>query len=344
MIEERKIIVQEKKTSKRILPKVIKWKGVNMVRNHSFLASIREIIDYSEEMDVVRIGIIGDMMSGKSTLSKTIGHAIHTYSKFPFSVRVFYREDLKNFKKTLGTLEPANYILIFDDVSFLKDTSLIEQEVTEIRHMKGGADVKIILVFNFHYPKALPPFLREFQFKYVTSIGTDNEKVIADNYGKHNVKLCTEFKMLRKKAIVQKFWFENIGPKEPIRYNWRNPFIPVLFWNESNLRKVVSPTRYFMDKQCSVCDEAEGNKIYDDQTLPEILVQGEKNFGNGNFIAAVKLLMYVNGMTTYGKHVVRSIRWIERERKARNIPLTAIATHYGLHLTNTRMRAKSSKL
>ena len=94
-------------------------------------------------------------------------------------------------------------MLIFDDVSFLKDTATIEKEVTEIRHMEGDFDVKIILIFNFHYPKALPPFLREFQFKYVTSIGTDNEKTIADNYGKNNVKLVIDFKKMRKKAMLR---------------------------------------------------------------------------------------------------------------------------------------------
>ena len=341
MIEKRTLIPVQEKKSNRNVPKVIKWKGISMIRNHSFFASIHEIVDYSEEMDVVRVGIVGDMHSGKSTLAMTIGHSVHKLAKIPYAVRVFYREDLKNFKKTLQALQPANYVLIFDDVSFLKDTSVIEQEVTEIRHFEGGFDAKIILIFNFHYPKALPPFLREFQFKYVTSIGTDSEKVIADNYGRNNVKLCTDFKMKRKEGIVKKMWFEFIGPKEPIKYNFRNPFIPVLFWNEQSLRKVVSPTRYFIDKQCSVCDEAEGNKIYDDKTLPQIMAVGEKAIGKGALLSAIKLSMYMNGMTVHGKAIVRGIKWLDRERKARNIPLTAIATHYGLEITTTRLRKKS---
>lgn len=351
MIKNRVIIDESgKKKSDRNIPKSIKWKGwlkghkdkvaVNMVRNQSFIASVKEIIEWSDEMDVTRIGIVGDMMSGKSTLAMTISHTIHTYSKYPFQVRVFYRDDLKNFKKTMGSLKPANYILVFDDVSFLKDTSQIEKEVTEIRHMPGGEDVKIILVFNFHYPKALPPFLREFQFKYVTSIGTDNEKTIADNYGKKNLKLCLDFKMMRKKAIVKKFWFERIGPKEPIKYNWRNPFIPVLFWNENNLRKVVSPTRFFMDKICSICNEGEGDKEYNEQTIAQVCERGETNFTKGNFIASVKLLAHANGLTVYGKKIVRSLRWIEKERKMRNMPLEAFLSHYDLTETKTRLRAK----
>lgn len=341
MIEKRTILLNEnRQKSDRNIPKIIKWKGVNMVRNQSFMATINEIVDYSNEMDVVRIGIIGDMMSGKSTLSMTIAHGIHTVSKFPFQVRVFYREDLKQFKKTMGSLTPANYILVFDDVSFLKDTSKIEQEVTEIRHMDGGHDVKIILIFNFHYPKALPPFLREFQFKYVTSIGTDNEKTIIENYGKNNLKLCQDFKKSRKQAITKKCWFERIGPKEPIKYNFRNPFIPILFWNETSLRKVVSPTRYFIDKICSFCESGEGNKEYDKMTIDQLCKQGETNFTKSNFLRAVKLLAYSNGLTVEGKKIVQALRWINKEMKLRNIPLEAFMNNYELTQTNTYLKKK----
>jgi len=339
MLEKRVIIQKnESSSSTRQKPVVIKWKGISMIRNQSFMAAIREIVDYSAEMDVVRVGIVGDMMSGKSTLALSIAHATHTIAKIPYAVRVFYREDLKNFKQTIKSLKPANYVLVFDDVSFMKDTSTIEKEITEIRHLEGGHDVKMILIFNFHYPKALPPFLREFQFKFVTSIGTDNEKTIADNYGKKNIRLISDFKMTRKGAIVKKYWFERIQGKEAIKMNFRNPFIPILFWNENSMRKIVSPTRYFMDKVCSVCEFAEGNKKYEEMTVEELCEKGVANFGKGNFLAAIKLLMHTNGLTTYGKKVVQSIRWIEREQKIRNIPIPAFAGVFGLEETKTKLR------
>ena len=349
-IERRQITVEPVKSPKDNKPKVIKWKGwikglkekqgIDMVRNQSFLAAIREIIDYSNEMDVVRVGIVGDMMSGKSTMSMAIGHAIHTISLIPFAVRVFYRDDLRNFKATMKKLKPANYILIFDDVSFLKNTSQIEQEVTEIRHMEGGQDVKIILIFNFHYPKALPPFLREFQFKFVTTIGTDNEKTIADNYGKNNVSLIQNFKIMRKRAITKKEWYEKFK-KTALKYTWRGPFIPVLFWNESTLRKIVSPTRYFMDKVCSICDEAQGNKTYDESTIKEVLEHGERLFNKQGFLSAVKLSLFVEGHTAYSKTITKALRWLNKERKIRNMPLSVIATYYGLDETKTRVDQKS---
>lgn len=340
-IEERQILATPiKKKSDRNKPKVIEWKGVTMVRTQAFLPTVREIVSHAEEMDVTRIGICGNMHSGKSTLAKTICHAIHSLSKIPFSTRIFYKEDLKKFKETLSKLKPANYVLVFDDSSFIKHIDAIQNEVSEIRHMPGGQDVKIVIILNFHYPKALPPFLREFEFKFMTSIGTDNEKTLADEYGKHNVKLVKGFKMMRKRAIARKVWFERVGPKEPIPYKFRNPFIPVLFWNEETIRKIVTPTRYFIDKICSICDEGEGNKIYDEETLPEILKRGEINFTPRNFLAAVQLMLYVEGYTTYGKNKTKALRWLQKERKIRNIPLSAIASHYGLSETNTRLRAK----
>ncbi len=343
------IIRQTQKTETvragRQIPKVIKWKGVNMVRNHSFLATIKEIIDYSEEMDVTRVGIIGDMHSGKSTMAQAIGHAVHAFAKIPYSVRIFYKKDLINFKETIAQLEPTNYVLVFDDVSFLKATAtakqinMIEEAVTTIRHMQGGQDVKIITIFNYHYQKALPPFLREAQFKYITSIGDANDIQLADTYGKHNLNLVKQLKIIRKNAIKRKFWLMKIGPKEPIKYLWRNPFIPALFWNEESLRFIVSPTRFFIqgDEICSKCEEAAGNPL-SDMSIDEICQKGEDNFGPGNFKAAIKLDCYVEGKTVYGKKVIQALRWWHKIRRSKMVTLDSAANHYGLQITKTKLK------
>ena len=331
----------------RQIPKVIKWNNINMVRNHSFLSGIKEIIDYSEEMDVTRIGVIGDMHSGKSTLSQAIGHAIHVYSKIPYSVRVFFKGDLIKFKETMASLDPTNYVLIFDDASFLKaqatarQINIIEEGVSVIRHMPGGEDVKIILIFNYHYPKALPPFLREAQFKYITSVGDANDTVLSELYGKNNLRLVKQLKIDRKKAIKHKYWLKRIGPKEPIKYNWRNPFIPVLFWNEESLRYMVSPTRFFMQKGdvCSKCEEAIGNND-SEVSIEEFCKIGEEKFTKGNFLAAIKLDLFIEGRTVYGKNVVQALKYLNKARTQKIITLDAIANYYGLQITKTRLRKK----
>ena len=157
---------------------MITWKGVQMIRHQSFIASVKEIIEFSNEIDVVKVGIIGDMHSGKSTMASAIGHTIHKYSQTPFAVRIFHEHDLLNFEATLQQLEPANYILVFDDVSFLesvaskKQISLVKKAVTTIRHMEGGEDKKIILIYNYHYLLGLDKYLRQADFRYLTTVGS----------------------------------------------------------------------------------------------------------------------------------------------------------------------------
>ena len=329
-------------------PKVIKWKGITMVRNQSFLASVQEIINYSAEMDVTRVGIIGDMHSGKTTMAKSIAHAIHEFSKIPYTVKIFYKRDLLNFAETLKTLNATNYVLIFDDISFLKASAtnkqinLIEQAITEIRHLPGGIDVKIVCIFNYHYPKALPPFLREAQFKYITSIGDANEKNIADTYGKKNVDLITSFKINRKSAIKNKVWHEHIGQPQPVTYKWRDPFIPTLFWNETSIRKVVAPTRQFVTPVCSDCDTAEGIETYDEKTLEEVMAMGKKACGDSAFNTACKILMYKHGYMVFSKKVTQSLKWIERERKTRSLPISGIAKNMGFQVTKAQLNQKKS--
>lgn len=301
-----------------------------MVRNQSFMAAIKEIITYSDEMDVTRIGIIGDMHSGKTTLSQSIGHVIHSTSKIPYTVKIFYKKHLLDFAATLKTLKATNYILIFDDVSFLKATAtnkqmnMIEQAVSEIRHLEGGEDVKIICIFNYHYPKALPPFLREAQYKFITSIGDANEKNIADTYGKRNLDLITTFKIKRKNAIIDKFWYEDVGLGVPVKMEWRKPFIPTLFWNETRIRKVIAPTRYFIDEKCSDCDESEGIEVYDEKTIEQILNDGSKKYGPKAMETACKLLLFRHGDNVFNRKVQTTMKWLEKERKIRSIPIKAI--------------------
>ena len=336
--------IQQTEEKKLNPPRVQKWKGYDMIRNQSFLATAKEIIDYSEEIDVTRIGIIGDMMSGKSTLAQAIAHAVHMNAKIQYNVQIFFKQHLLNFKETLGSLEPTNYILIFDDVSFLKASAtakqinMIEEAITTIRHMDGGQDVKIIAIFNYHYPKALPPFLREAQFKYVTSVGDVNEKNIADVYGKDNVKLVTNFKMLRKRAIAKKYWMVKVsGRKDPVKYNYRDPFIPVLFWNEERLRPVVSPTRHFMDKICPVCAKGEKSEI----SLEQFKKESEEKFTEATFKAAVKLKLKEMGIAnTYSNKFVQAQRYLDKALFKKQINLEDLAVIYGLKPTKAQLHKK----
>ena len=79
---------------------IVEWKTVPMIRVQSIIASVREIVYASESSDLIKIGIVGNPDTGKSTLAACIAHLVHKLSKVPFSVRVFKKDDLLSEVKT----------------------------------------------------------------------------------------------------------------------------------------------------------------------------------------------------------------------------------------------------
>lgn len=334
----------QRKESDRHLPKIIKWNGVNIIRNQSFLATIKEIIEFSDEIDLTRIGIIGDPHSGKTTLGKTIAHCIHKISKTPYSIRFFEKDDLINFKETLASLTPVNHILVFGDISFMggdtnkRQIEMIKQTVTKIRHLPGGKDVKIIILSDYHYLLGLDKYLRMADYKYITTVGSSEGTNLLNMTDKKYSGLIQSFRKYRKKAVTKKVWKIRISDKEYLPYKYRNPFIPVLFYNEDSLRLIISPTREWIDPICSKCSEAEGKLETSDITIEEFAKQGENNFGKGNWLSAIRLELYINGYVTQGKHIVQALRAIQKGRFQRKISLEQLGAHYDMTPTITRLR------
>lgn len=335
-----------KTTSDRQRPVVIKWHGVPMIRRHSFIAAIKEIVTFSNEMDFTKIGLVGDQHSGKSTLARTISHVIHKYSDVPFAIKLFTQKELLDFESTLKRLTPANYILIFDDVSFLsanasrKDIEVIKQAITKIRHLDEEHDVKIITILNYHYTLGLDKYLRQTDFKFFTSVGSsENDNMEAMTGGKYG-KLITEFQKKRYMGIVKKKIPFKIGPKEIFAYKYRDPFIPVLFYNSNTLRIIISPTREWIDKICSKCTEATGMLTSSGIPIKQFMKESEIKFGAGGWKSAVKLALYTEGMTTYNNNVVRALKYLNRCRTTKLINLGECAAHYGLTITKTRLKNK----
>ncbi len=341
-----KVLNTEHSAKEKTKPTLIKFHQVPMVANHSFRATVQEIINFSKVIDVCRVGLVGDMHSGKSTLSKAIAHYIHKKAELPYKIKILYKEDLLNFKATLQTLESVNYILIFDDVSFLgaeankKQIEMVKSAVTTIRHLEGGKDVKIIVMMNYHYSFGLDKYLRTADFKYITTVSSSENENMEKMFGTKYKKKITDFKKYRQQAVVKGNWVMKVGKNQSIKYNYREPFQPGLFWNEQSLRFIVTPTREFEDKICSKCAEAEGTLITSDVPVSQFIEESEKKFGASAFKAAVKLDLFTEGMTVYGKNVVQAYRYLNKARSAKQISLEQCAVHYDLEITNTRLRKK----
>lgn len=328
-------------------PTITKWKDEPMIRTHSIRAAVREIVLKSKNRDVIKVGIVGEPHTGKSTQADTIAHLTHKIAKkmlnVDFAVRSYEKDDFIDIKKTLASLSHANYILKFGDLSFLKSSfgarkvEELQQAMTEIRHLEGGADVKIIVIYDYHYTKALPPYLRQSDFKFFTGVGSSEKENMEEIVSKKYYGKMIRFKKLADKApTTDKFVFQ-LGNKGFFTYKYKEPFIPMLFWNEDNLRIVVSPPRQWIDPICATCS-ASDDTFQTEIDIDNLIKHGSTNFGPKNFEAAIKLKLHLSGINVYGKHVTNAIKWLDKIMDKKKVNLEDIAVKYNFTITRTKLR------
>lgn len=336
-------------------PRVIKWNKTEMLRAHSFLSSVNRICSAAKKKDVIKIGIIGEEDTGKSTLAEALGHAIHIKMEklynIPFAVRIFFEEDLLDFKNTLKSLTPANYVLVFDDVTFMEGSAnklqinAVKQAVTKIRHLEGGQDVKIILINNYHYSKGLDKYLRQAHFKYFTSVGSEESENLIHVVGKKYSNLIENF--IRHQDQILKtdpaYWTVRINAKDHFRYWWRDSFIPVLFFDSLTPRLIVTPTREFMSRACSTCALGIGER-YSEVPVGALCDEGEKAHGQRVYQSACRLKLFENGLAVHAKSVINAKRWLDIQLTKKKVTLEQIMLHYGWQVTKTKLYSQLSKV
>ncbi len=344
MIEIQEIAVEPKiKQEDKLRPILTTWKGEPMIRVHSVRASVKEIIQVSRVLDVVKVGIVGEPATGKTTLAKCIGHLVHKMSDVPWAIKVLGEEDFLNLRETLQKLDVANYVLIFDDLSFLAEKKKIEEVkrvVTKIRHLNEGVDVKIILIYDYHYTLGLDKYLRQANFRYFTSMGSSEEDNMLKIVGTRYHRRIKEF---QEKFVEMTTKYKGtflIKKNKYFSYNYKNPFVPCLFFNNARLRYIVFPLREWVDPICSICSEASGQLIHSEVPVGQFLKESIDKFGKGHFEAAIKLKLYSSGMNVYSNMVVQSLRYLERAMEKKLISLEEVATESGLTITNTKLRKK----
>lgn len=350
---------KKKERMKGKKPPVIKWRDTKLLRSHAISSAVREILIHASQIDFTRINLIGQSGSGKSTLGMTLAHMIHQKAMklddpIPFAVKVFTKDDLANFKTTIGELDPnLNHILIFDDVSFMQSQFSrqqilsIESNMTTVRHMKGGEDKKIILIMNFHYSMALQKFLRDCNFAFYTTIGnSDFDNVIKTwNKGRQATMKMKAFRKLVGDAKMTKQFRGVITRKNRrdntmIKYDYKKPFAPVLFISESTTHTFVFPKREWIDPHCMICDDADKRVAQKQENIEEVLKALEKaKFGKQNLIQGVRCLALLQGKNVYPDNVRRVIIFLQRYNKEHNINLDSLCEHFGLVEKNVKYRS-----
>lgn len=327
-------------------PTVIQWKGQNMIRTQSVRAAVREVINHVKETGLVSIGVLGKPGSGKTTLAKLLGHLIHEMADEPFAVKIFDKEGLLHLRETIAALEPINHVLILDDLSFLQANASkqqldqIKQTATEIRHLPGGKDVKIVLILNWHYSKALDKYMRGTEFLFVTNVSSSENENLQQIFGKEYTKRINDFQKLCSEAIVKKkFWFR-LGKKGFFTYDFKKPFIPTLFYNSINLRYVVTPTREFVDPICSICANTSKTLINSNIDINKFADDISYKFGPSVARQAVRLKCFTAGVNVYPKRVRQCLDLIDEYFKTYVFDIEALALHYNFDNTPTRLDEK----
>lgn len=330
-------------------PTVIKWQGAGMVRNHSIRAVADEIKNMSNNQDLISINVIGKQSTGKTELCKTLAHLVHQMSKKEFglnyNVSRIGREEFINLEEFVATLKPTNHILIFDDIAFLKagasskQVEQIQSILAEIRHLPGGKDVRIIIFKSFQYSKALPPFLRQNDMTFVSSVDDNEEESLIKLLGIKQISKIKLLKRLQTQVKLRGRFDYPLGNKETnyFKYNAKKPFLPYLYWNGDSLRIIVSPLRTWIDPICQTCDNPKSSQETM-MNLEEFMKDFCTKFGdkhNAKQIVKIKLLQ--TGVNCYPSKIVQGMKYLDKYLAQRLIALDDLRQAFELEPTETRL-------
>lgn len=324
-------------------PTVIKWKGVDMVRNHSVMVCVHEIVNAIKEQDLISINIIGKQSTGKTTLAEVLAHGAHKISEFPFKINFFGKTELINLEETVKNLTPTNQIIVFEDMSFLganatsKQVKIIESVLSTIRHLPGGKDVRIILIKNFHYTKAVPPFLRQNDFTFVSSVDPNEIKNLNDLFGAGNNTIVELLLNYRAEILLRGTFTIKLGNKGKLTYFAKKPFLPYIYANANSVRIIVSPKREWIDPICSICSTAvDADSIVDVKRFAEEFTKAYDKTAH----YAVKQMLKEQGINSYGPNYQQARKYLDRGLEMKQFNLEDLAVAFGIKTKRTRLDKK----
>lgn len=336
---------------KKKKPIIITWNGVKMVRDHSIRAVADEITNMSANQDLISVNVIGKQSTGKTELARTLAHLVHQMAQEEYNVLHLGRKELLNLEETVANLKPTNYIIIFDDIAFLKSTANSQQIekvqaiLAEIRHLPGGKDVRIILFKSFQYTKAIPPFLRQNDMTFVSSVDDNEVDSLIALMGKHNqnkIKLLKKLQVQVKLGKANEAYFHYpLGHKEKMyhKYHARHPFLPYLYYNGISARIIVSPLRTWIDPVCDRCDHTKEKEetIKNAQAFKEDFLA---KFTDGSAMQALKIILLKRGIDTHRPRIAQAMRFIEQYMSTVKMDPNDLMELFELEETSTKLNAK----
>ena len=329
-------------TSQKDKPTIIKWKGVPMVRGHSINACVDQILQFNKRRQFLKINIIGQSGTGKTSLMSLLSHQLHSASDVPYEVKFFKDEQLANFKATVQGLSNSNQILCFDDLSGLVENhgksalQRLKSEITTVRHINDQEDRKIIMMLSFHSQKMLDKQLRISNFAFYTDCQLEEIDYLIDLLGKQNTQIIKYFQKLKVQAGIKHKFTYRLGARHSFTYKDGEPFQAMLYNNGLTTSHVVSPLLSWIlgDEICHTCNPAiksADTKI----NLEQFVNDFSKKFTKGVAKRAVELKLLELGINTQPKRVGQARKYIEQYLIRKQINIDELAEAYNLKETRT---------
>ncbi len=316
-----------------------------MIRGHSVNNIAHELTTMSENQDFISCMFIGKQGTGKTELMRTLSHLIaHKFAKIPYTINYFGKEELLDFENTINKLTPTNQIIILDDIAFLKakassqQIDQVQQILSVARHLPGGKDVKIILMKSIQYSKAIPPFLRQSDMTFLSSVDDSELKNLLDLFGKMNFQKIMQLKQLRSSAMKGKDFVFPLGRKGTFAYKTKDPFLPFLVNDGERVKFFVSPLRKWIDPFCQKCIPS----VQTDKTkvnLENFVADFSKQFGKGICKRAIELRLLLSGIQTQPKRVLQAQKFLDKVFSTTEINLDELSLAYNLSPRTTHLMA-----
>ena len=231
-----------------------------------------------------------------------------------------------------------------------KEIKQVQQAFTEMRHLPGGQDIKIIAIFNFHYTMAVSKYLRQSNVHFYTTIGTSDKKNVLDIVGKNYIQKVHSFIKLKAECLAKSKFTIKLGNKgNKFIYPYQEPFAPVFFYNGNTARVVVYPLRIWISPNCTTCFGSNEADISQMAEMEEFASQAAKtNIVPKVLKQAARIKLHMAGIEVYDPNIRRAMRFIDKYSENSPLSLDALMKYFNLRSPRVTLKVdkkllKSSK-
>ena len=317
------------------------WLNCTIARHNAFMPAVRDIARMASHKEIVSVSIVGSPGSGKTELARTMSCLLHTEMKksydHAFAVKECGEAELRDIEHTISNLT-GNVILILDDISFLKqrmsarDYAEVQSALTKIRHINSTRDVRIVLVYNYHYTRALDKYSRGTDFAFYTSISHTEIDNVMETVGSRNYAPLMLFRRHKHAAMTKGFWSTKLGKAGVVSYQFHDPFDLALFWSGAAnipVHEVVFPLRERVARRCSICANAKGDARPDIDTNA-MWNELEARYGIGCVRSCTKVWLLQQGLNAYASTSKACFKAIDRVTAGSTVDYQALLDRYQL--------------